>query len=154
MAKLSAFKTDSRAVNEGEWVRVGEEYDDLEVRTRGFTDAYFDAQAAKQRRAAVSFGGDTNKLPMALRRKINIECLTQHVILDVRNLEDDITGQPMTVERFKALLEDPDYGDLLTACFKAASQVGQRRATELEEAAGNSVPASASTSSGGGTRNS
>ena len=154
MAKLSAFKTDSRAINEGEWVRVGEEYDDLEIKTRGLTDAYFDAQAAKQRRAAVGFGGDTSKLPTALRRKINIECLGQHVILDVRNLEDDVTGQPITVERFKALLEDADYGDLVTACFKAATQVGQRRAADLEEAAGNSEAVSAGTSNGGGTANS
>jgi hypothetical protein len=136
MAKLSAFKTDSKAIHEGEWIRVGEEYDDLDIRTRGFTDAYFDAQAAKQRKAAVGFGGDVSKLPSALRRQINIECLLAHVVLDVRNLQHD-DGRNVTFEEFKEMLRDPDYGELLSACFKAASMVGQRRAADLEDAAGN-----------------
>jgi hypothetical protein len=144
MAKLSSFRQDSRAIQEGEWVRVGEEYDDLEIRTRGFTDAYFDAQAARQRKAAVGFGGDVTKLPSAIRRQINVECLIQHVVLDVRNLTHD-DGRPVTKEEFYDLLRDPDYAELVIACFRAASLVGQRRAADLEEAEGNSASASAGT---------
>lgn len=140
MAKLSKFRTNSRAIQEGEWIVLGDEYDDLEILTRGFTDAYFDAQAAKQRRAAVSLGGDVNKLPSAVRRAINVECLIQHVVLDVRNLTDD-NGNTITAEQFHTLLKDPDYAELVVGCYSAASRVGQRRKAELEDAVGNSEPA-------------
>lgn len=139
MAKLSQFKQNSRAIQEGEWVRVGEEYEDLEIHTRGFTDAYYDAQAARQRRAAVSLGGDTTKIPSAIRRAINIGCLIDHVLLSppVRNLQHD-DGRDVTADEFEEMLRDPDYPELFLACFKAASQVGQRRGGDLEEAKGNS----------------
>jgi hypothetical protein len=136
MAKLSSFKQDAKAIAEGEWVRVGEEYDDLEIRTRGFTDAYFDAQAARQRRAAVGLGGDVSKLPSAIRRSINVDCLIQHVVLDVRNLTHD-DGKPVTHDEFCDLLRDPNYAELVVACFKAAGKVGQRRTADLEDASGN-----------------
>lgn len=141
MAKLSAFKTDSKAVAEGEWVRVGEDYDDLEIRTRGMTDAYTNARDARHRKAAVGFGGDVSKLPVEIRRRINIDCLATFLVLDVRNLTDD-DGAPVTVDAFKDLLSDPDYDDLVTACYRAASQVGKRKADDLADAAGNFVPAS------------
>lgn len=73
---------------------------------------------------------------MALRRQINVECLIAHVVLDVRNLLHD-DGKPVTAPQFMDMLRDPDYAELVTACFKAASMVGQRKAAELEEAAGN-----------------
>jgi len=136
MAKLSAFKTNSDAINQGEWVRPGEEYDDLEVRVRGFTDAYYDAQAAKLRRAAVPFGGDISKIPSALRRQINVDCLNAHVVLDVRNLKGD-DGKDIKVDQFRELLRDPDYAELVIAVYKAAGRVGQQRAADLEDAAGN-----------------
>lgn len=143
MAKLSQFKQNSRAIQEGEWVRVGEEYDDLEIQTRGLTDSYYDAQASRQRRAAVSLGGDVSKLPSAIRRRINIECLIEHVLLTppVRNLQHD-NGREVTGAEFEDMLRDPDYPELFLACFKAAAQVGQKRAEDLEEAKGNSLPLS------------
>ena len=136
MAKLSQLKHHHAAITEGEWIRVGDEYDDLEILTRGITDLYLDAQAAKQRRAAVGFGGDVDRLPVAIRRKINVECLIAHVVLDVRNLTDD-AGQPVSFAQFKELLHGRDYTPLVSACFLAASQVGRRTAADLEEASGN-----------------
>lgn len=135
MAKLSEFRSDSAAIKAGEWVHVGEEYSDLEIRTRGFTDVYFDAQAAKQRRAATGFGGDAAKLPSALRRSINVEALIAHVVLDVRNLEGD-DGKPIAKDAFYDLLRNDDYAELVVACFKAAGQVGQRKAADIEDATG------------------
>jgi hypothetical protein len=73
MAKISTFKINFRAQKEGEWVPPGEEYGDLEILTRGLTDTYFDAQAARQRRAAVGFNGNVDKLPLAIRRAINLD---------------------------------------------------------------------------------
>ena len=136
MAKLSQLKQDHAAITEGEWIRVGDEYDDLEILTRGITDIYLDAQAAKQRRAAVAYGGDVDRLPIAIRRKINVDCLIAHVALDVRNLLDD-AGQPVSFAQFKELLHDRDYTPLVSACFLAASQVGRRTAADVEEAVGN-----------------
>lgn len=136
MAKLSTLKQDHAAITEGEWIRVGDEYDDLEILTRGITDLYLDAQAAKQRRAAVSYGGDVDRLPVATRRKINVECLIAHVVLDVRNLTDE-ADQPVSFAKFKELLHDRDYTPLVSACFLAASQVGRRTAADVEEAVGN-----------------
>jgi hypothetical protein len=141
MAKLSTFKTNSRALKEGEWVRPGEEYGDLEILTRGLTDTYFDAQAARQRRAAVGFGGNVDKLPVAIRRAINLDLLIEHVVLDVRNLEHD-DGTKVTFDQFTQMLRDPDYAELATACFAAASLVGRRRAVDVEDA----VPSSAAPS--------
>jgi hypothetical protein len=143
LAKLSSFRTDSQAIQAGEWVRVDDEYGDLEILTRGFTDAYFDAQARRQHAAARGFGGDANKLPSAIRRAINVECVIEHMVLDVRNLVDDQNGgRAIPVQEFKDLLRNADYAELVVACFRAAGKVGQRRAMDLEEAVGNSPPPS------------
>ncbi len=138
MAKASAFKQDGDAIENGEWTSLGEEFDDVEVLTRGFTDAYFDAQATKQRKAARGFGGDVDKLPNALRRKINTECLIKHVLVapGVRNLVND-DDSPVTFEQFCEMLESPDYRTMLHGCFRAAGQVGQLRTADLEDAAKN-----------------
>lgn len=138
MTKLSAFKQDSNAIENGEWVPLGDEYGDVEIFTRGFTDAYFDAQSAKQRKAARGVNGDTGALPTAIRRAINISCLVKHALCGdvVRNLTDD-DGVPVTKDAFLELLEDPDYRELAGACFRAVGTVGQRRSADLEEAAGN-----------------
>jgi hypothetical protein len=141
MAKLSAFRTDSAAIKGGEWIRVGEEYDDLEILTRGITDEYLDAQATRQRRAANGFNGDVSKIPSAIRRAINVECLVLHTVIDLRNLQHD-DGAPVTLAQFQDLLRNPDYGDLVVACYKAAGQVGVRRKADSEEASGNFAPPS------------
>lgn len=142
MANLSLFKVDSAAIEAGEWVRPGEEYDDLEIRTRGLTDAYTDARAARMRKAAISFNGDQAKIPAAISRNILIDCLTKHVVLDVRNLSD-ASGAPILFPAFCDLLRDPDYADLVLAVIKAATQVGIRKATDASDDAGNSAPRSA-----------
>jgi hypothetical protein len=149
MAKLALFRIDGRAVREGEWVSV-EEYGDLEILTRGFGDEYTDAQARRQRQAAKAFGGDTDKLPVKIRRQINIECLIAHVVRDVRNLEHD-DGTPVAFPEFCDLLRDPDYPGLLLASFQAAAQVGARREIDIEEAVPPLAPSSGTGSSGGDT---
>lgn len=151
MARLGSFKVDSKAIEAGEWKNPGEEYDGLEILTRGFTDAYTDSRAAKMRRAAVSFGGDQSKVSVAVARSIMVDCMVKHVLLDVRGIEDD-AGEPVPFSRFTDLLRDPDYQDLLTASIKAASLVGQRVASDVADAVGNSAPPSGTPSNGGATR--
>lgn len=141
MAKLTNFRSDSKARNEGEWRSPGEEFEDLEVRVRGLSyDKYQDALAARQRKAAQSLGGDVSKLPAAIARRIVIDCLNDFIVLDVRNLED--ASGPVDVERFKVLLQNPDYDQLVSGVIRAAAQVGQQKPEDLLAALGNSVSAS------------
>lgn len=142
--RLKDVVKNSAAIKNGEWVALGEEFGEVEVLTRGLTDPFLDAQAAKQRQAAKGFGGEVARLPVATRRKINIDCLNKHVLLDVRGLTDD-EGRALTIDEFKDLLYDPAYEELVTACFLAAKQVGERRDDDLGDAAGNFAPASAGT---------
>lgn len=138
MAILKKFKQDSTAINTGEWIVVGEEFDDLEILTKGLTDAYFDIQAAKLRQAARAYQNNVDRIPQAIRRRITAECLVSQVFMDVRNLfHDDAKTQPVTKEQFANLLLDPDYAELLVAVMRAAGKVGQQHTEALEEAVGN-----------------
>lgn len=141
MARVASFRTDSSAEEQGAWIEPGEEFDDLRIKTRGFTDVYRDAQAARLRRAAVPFGGDESKVPNAVRRAVLIECLVKHVVLDVENLEDE--NGPVEFAQFCEMLRNPDYKALVTAVLKAASMVGLQQQADLEEALPNSAAPSA-----------
>jgi hypothetical protein len=138
MARLSRFRVDSTLLNEGEWVHPDEaEYDDLEIKTRGFTDAYTDSRAVKLRRAAQRYGNDVARVPAHISRDITIEALIQHCLLDVRNIVDD-NGNPITFDAFCNLLRNPDYADLVVAALKAASIVGMQHDGDREDATKNS----------------
>ncbi|MBB3264056.1 hypothetical protein FHW79_001671 [Azospirillum sp. OGB3] len=149
MAKLSSFKRDTTAFNDGDWVRP-DPGEDFEIRTRGLGDAYADAQAAKQRRAAKGFGGDAEKLPVAMKRRINVECLIDHALLDVRGLEHD-DGRSVSFSEFCDMLRSDEYPTLVAAAFTAATMVGDAQRADVEDAAGNSAPGSASSSNGAAT---
>lgn len=136
MAKIAKFRKNSAAIREGEWVKPGEEYDDMEILTRGFTDDYLDAQAQKLRRAASAWGNSPERIPVKIKREINTDCLLKYVILDVRNLQHD-DGSAVSLDEFKDMLRDPDYDELLVACYRAAAQVGQIKQADVEEAVGN-----------------
>ena len=136
MAKLTSFKVDAKAIEEGEWIRPGEEYEDLEFRTRGFTDAYEDARAAKTRRAAARFGGDASKIPQSERRAILIDCLLAHVLLDVRGLNDE-HDQPIPFNVLAGHLHDASFAPLVSAALTAAAQISNRRAADVSDAAKN-----------------
>lgn len=136
MAKLSAFTVNSGAIEAGEWIQPGEEYDDLKLKVRGFTDAYYDAQAQKLRRAALGFGGDVSKVPNAVQRDIRVECLIAHVVLDVANLSDD-SGAAVDIGKFRDVLRQPGHGDLVVAVMRAAAMVGRGNAADVEHAVGN-----------------
>lgn len=142
MASLSRFKTDLSRKNDGGWVKLGEEFSEIEIKTRGFTDAYSDARQAKMRRAGSRYGGDLQKIPQAEVRAILIELLITHCLLDVRNLEDT-EGNPVSFELFKELLHEDAYIDLYGAALQAASQVTAEREADLQAAKKNSPTPSA-----------
>lgn len=149
MVSLSAFRQNSTAIKQGDWVSPGEEFGDLEIRTRGFVDAYFDAKAALERSAARRLGVEVFALPAAEQRAITVECVRRHLVIDVRNLTHDVgdrAGQPVTIEEFREMLGHPDLQDLTMGTLKAAAKVGQSRKADLDEAVGNLSRPSDSTS--------
>lgn len=143
MAKLSAFRADTAAIQDGAWIRVNEAfYDDLEIQTRGYTDAFVDAQTLRLIRAAEPFGGDQTRIPNAERRDLNAGLLREFLVLGVRNLLDD-DGQPVELAGFLEMLDKPAYQRLARACFEAASRVSTQSARQIVNAVGNSATASA-----------
>lgn len=133
MASIKNFRVDSKAVESGAWVSPGDEFDDLEIMTRGVTDIYNDARNAKLRRAAVRYGGDVSKIPSAISRGITVDCLIEHVLIDVRHLVDE-TGNQISFAQFCEMLHNADYLDLVVACLKAAAIVGLSKQNEIEDA--------------------
>ena len=142
MAKLTSFKVDSKTVEQGEWVSPGDEYDDLMILTRGFTDLYTDARAARMRRLAVGYGGDERKVPNKLARAAVADALIQHVLIDVKNLAKP-DNTPVTFAEFCEYIKNPDYSDLFKAAVAAAAMVGMSRKQDVQDALGNSAPPSA-----------
>lgn len=141
MAKISAVTADEAAEDEGDWIAILE-CDDLEVRTRGYTDRYQDLFRQKTQRAARAYGNDPARIPEAIRRKIGTDCLLAEVTLDVRNLEG------CTFDDVKRMVYEPRFRPLLDHLYAAANIMQARRASDLEDAGPSSVGPSASPSNG------
>lgn len=139
MANLAKFKRDSRALDAGEWVAIGGDFDDIEIQTRGFNDEYTDARAAALRKMALKYRGDSDKITTAEIRAINTAAMAAHCLRGVRNLSDD--NGPVSLAAFLALLPDPDYTDLYYAVLTACAMAGRARAADAADDAGNSKPA-------------
>lgn len=142
MASLSRFKTDLSRVNDGAWITLGEEFGEIEIQTRGFTDTYLDSRQSRMRRAATRYGGDLQKIPQADVRAILIDLLIKHCLMDVRNLEDQ-NGDPVTFALFCELLRDDQYVDLYGAALQAATQVTAEREADLADSKKNLAKPSA-----------
>lgn len=148
MAKLSSFRADTAAINDGVWIRVDETlYDDLEIFSRGQTDAYVDAAAARTRKAAEPYNGDATRIPNAALREVNASLLRDFLVIDVKNLSDD-AGQPVTKEAFLDLLDKPEMNRLAQACWAASRRVTSMTKVQADDALGNSDRPSATISSG------
>jgi hypothetical protein len=138
MANLKEFRSDVRAINDGIWVRVNEAFGDLEIQVRGFTDGFHDARAARTSAAAEPYAGDEKRIPNAEQRRINASLMEDFLIIGVRNLNDEDTNEPVTLEQFHKLLYQPDYGRLSRLCWEAAGRVSARSVAQVEAAAKNS----------------
>ncbi|OAZ69010.1 hypothetical protein SRCM100623_02316 [Acetobacter pasteurianus] len=137
MLSLADLKTDSAAIADGKWVKI-DKYPGLEIKSRGYTDKFVDAQAQRLRKAAERFRGDVSAIPNAMRRNINAGLLRDFLVLDVKGLHHDREKKnPVTVEEFKELLGNPDYRELMAACWEAAALVTTQASEHAEEAEGN-----------------
>jgi hypothetical protein len=147
MVSLSEFRSDTRAINDGVWIRVNEaSYGDLEIKSRGFTDDFVDAQNTRLGKAAEAYNGDRTRLPNSELRKINASLLEDFLVLDVRNLTDGDQVVPVAV--FHTMLYDPAFNRLSRACWEAASRVTTRSEAQIKAASGNSHAPSGFTSTG------
>jgi hypothetical protein len=147
MVELSEFRTDTRAINDGVWIRVNEAaYGDLDILSRGFTDDFVDAQNARVTKAAEPYGGERTRVPNSEMRTINASLLEDFLVLDVRNLRDG--ERVVEVAQFHMMLYDPAYNRLARACWEAAGRVTTRSEAQVKAASGNSHAPFASTSTG------
>jgi hypothetical protein len=141
MVSLSEFRSDTRSIQDGAWIRVNEAaYGDLDIMTRGFTDEFIDAQNARLSKAAEPYGGDRTRIPNGEQRRINATLLRDFLVLDVRNLLNG--DEPVSVEAFHAMLFDAAFVRLARACWDAAARITARSAAQMEAASGNSSPLS------------
>ncbi|GBQ14734.1 hypothetical protein [Swaminathania salitolerans] len=137
MARLTDLKTDSAAINDGVWVDI-EQYPGLRIRTRGYTDAFIDAQARRLAQAAEKFRNSVERIPNAVRRQINAGLLSEFLLLDVDGLyADDAETEKVSLDAFRALLADPAYGQLQRCCWEAAGLVASGAVKQAEDAEGN-----------------
>jgi hypothetical protein len=136
MAVLTAFRTDSTKIKQGDWVSPGDEYDDLEILVRGYTDEYADERAKRFRKLASRYQGDIRNVPAARQRQTVIDLMIDFLVLDVRGLCHP-NGEKIGIDEFKQLLRDPDYQELVNACQKAAASVGVITKSEDEDAVKN-----------------
>jgi hypothetical protein len=149
MARLSTI-TAAEIPDEGVWIAPGGETDDIEFQTSGFTDAYTDAQNRKHRRLATAYGG-LDSVPVALLRKANLDTLLeQRCVTGIRNLTDE-NEQPVTWERVKEMVYEPQYKPLVDGMFNAARLATLRRQADVEDAEGNSARSSGTSSNGANT---
>jgi hypothetical protein len=134
---------------EGDWIAPGGDMDDIEFLTVGFNDRYTDAQATAHRRLARAYGDDLGRVPVALLRKANLECLVKHSVFGIKNLKDG--GREVSWDEAKKMIFEPKYKPLGDGMFAAARLATSRRAADLEDAEGNSVRSSDTSSNGAHT---
>lgn len=138
MAKVHASAINPAVRVEGEWIGLtGDTTEGIEIRARGFTDAYTDARNRRMRRAAQGYRNDVTRIPAAMQRQILIECLIEHVLIDVRGAENE-DDSPTTFDQFCALLRDqPRFENLYVDVINACTQAGEIRKEQVNAAAGN-----------------
>lgn len=134
MTDVSRFKRNPQVLSDGVWKKPDLD-EELEIKTKGFTDPYFDKQALRQRRAAKGFGGDIERLPAKLKRQINIESLIDESLMDVRGLKNG--DSVVSFDDFCEMLRSGDYPSLVALAFVAANMAQEDRDEDRKDAAGN-----------------
>jgi hypothetical protein len=149
MAKLNAYTTNTRVVNDGEWVEVGAEPNTFKIKTRGFTRRYRTRLNELRREAARTANrtlrpGEipftTDNLPPNEEDRCQGVAIAEEAFLDVKDLDGD--NGPVTADEFKDMLANPEkYSALIVLAIGAAGRVHSGREEEAKDAEGNSAPA-------------
>ncbi len=141
MAELGQFVLDRNALRNGEWIDAGAEYAGIRLLTKGLGSAYADRRAEKMKREARIAGGE-DRVPQAVRNRVDIEALGEVCLLDIDGLThpgqpDGTPGAAVTIEEFRALICLEEAAELAVMAFKCAQRVGQKKRDQAEQAAGN-----------------
>lgn len=123
------------------WVSPGPDYPGIEFLCRPLSFAYIDEQARLLRAAARAAGGE-DRVTSEARAKINVEAMLKTSVEDVRGLTEG--GATVTFARFCDLVREPEFGELANLALAACGVAGMIRTADMEDAAGNSAAASAS----------
>ena len=134
---------DPVAMRNGEWQRLGDEWGDVEVLIRAQGGAYVDFLAAERRKLARIHGGEAS-IPTEAESKMITDAVIKRLLVDVKGGPDDnIDGQPITLERFVELMRHPGAVPLVNAVMMASQRVGFQREEVQADAVGNLKPPSA-----------
>ncbi|MHC2016309.1 hypothetical protein [Methylobacterium sp. CM6247] len=135
--KLSALKTDSAKLEQGQWVKDLPDMDGLELKVRGLGNTEY-RRLQDKKVEAVPRAKKIRGLDNETQDRIISECLHEAVLEDWRGLTGD-DGQPVPFSSDLALtlLTDPDYARFRSAVLQAASIVTNEAALSVEDAEGN-----------------
>lgn len=152
--KLNTLERDVEALTDGVWIKPDETLDiELLVKAKGAS--FFDAESAAYRklfRRAKEEGVIKNNkqgfdgLPPSMVQRTQDELMLSQLLLGVKNLE----GQkgPISVEEYREMALTERFRPLLDMAREAVSMASERRASDREEALGNSEPSRPTSSRG------
>jgi hypothetical protein len=130
---IGNFKRDSAAIKAGQWVSDIPDAGDIRVRVRGLSSPVaIDARARKERSAAKKDRNRDGTIKAEPGIQIMREVLSEVILLEIEGLTEG--GKPVTIERAKAMMLDPNYEGLADIVTWAARAVDRGVADVTEEA--------------------
>ena len=153
--KLNTLERDVEALTDGVWIRPDETLDiELLVKAKGAS--FFDAESAAYRkllRRAKEEGVIKNNkqgfdgLPPSMVQRTQDELMLSELVLGVKNLEGP-KGAAISIEEYREMALTERFRPLLEMAREAVSMASERRASDREEALGNSEPSRPTSSRG------
>ncbi|KQP53000.1 hypothetical protein [Methylobacterium sp. Leaf106] len=135
--KLSALKTDSAKLEQGQWVRDIPDMDGLELKVRGLGNTEY-RRLMDKKVEAVPRQKKVRGLEPDTRDRIVSECLHEAVLEDWRGLTgDEGEAVPYSAGLALQLLTEPDFARFRSAVLWAASVVADEADLSVTDAEGN-----------------
>lgn len=154
MAKLAAFQRDPEALSKGVWINPDPDFD-IELRVKAKDALFADLVSIGYRKLIKNAKEDgrlksdsrspLNDLPPSAVANVENEIVLKY-ITDVRNLEDDAGA--VNIEKFRKMAMTEEFRPLLDMALVAFNLATNRRASDQEEALGNSAPSRPTASRG------
>jgi hypothetical protein len=144
--KLNMLERDVEALTDGVWIKPDESLD-IELLVKAKDAAFFDAESAAYRkllRRAKEEGVIKNNkqgfdgLPPSMVQRAQDELVLSKLVLSVKNLESD--KGPVTIQEYREMALTERFRPLLDMAREAVALATERRASDREEALGNSAP--------------
>jgi hypothetical protein len=151
--KLNMLERDVEALTDGVWIRPDESLD-IELLVKAKDAPYTDAETMAYRKflrrekeegKIKSRQGIDSVLPSAIQR-VQDEMMLAKLVLGVRNLVGP--DGPITIQEYREMALTERFRPLLDMAREAVALATERRASDREEALGNSAPLRAINSDG------